>query len=283
LEFRNDASSANPELGRQIRAAGLLTNVHDIGSGHPVVMLHGSGPGVSAYANWRLTMPALAPDFRVVAPDLAGFGYTERQPEWIFEMEPWLDHLVGVMDTLNIEHAHLIGNSFGGALALAFAARHPQRVDRLVLMGVAGVAFELTAGLDAVWGYTPSVENMRALLDVFAYDRRLVTDDLAKLRYAASIRPGVQESFSAMFPHPRQRWIEALQTPETDIRSLPHEALIVHGRDDKVIPLRNSIQLANWIERSQLHVYGQCGHWTQIERADSFNRLVTTFLKFGTK
>jgi 2-hydroxymuconate-semialdehyde hydrolase len=119
---------------------------------------------------------------------------------------------------------------------------------------------------------------MRRLLDIFAYDRRLVNDELAELRYRASVRPGVQEAFAAMFPAPRQRWIDALASPEAAIRSLPHETLIIHGREDRVIPLSNALTLARWIHRSQLHVFGRCGHWTQIEHAERFARLVGDFL-----
>ena len=114
---------------------------------------------------------------------------------------------------------------------------------------------------------------MKKLLDIFAYDRRLVTDELAELRFQASVQPGYQESFSAMFPAPRQRWVDAMASAESDIRALPHETLVIHGREDRVIPLSNSLTLAQWIPNSQLHVFGHCGHWTQIEHAARFARL----------
>ena len=273
---------SNPEIARSIVAAGIRTNYHDVGAGHPLLLIHGSGPGVSAWANWRLVMPELARQARVIAPDMVGFGFTDRldltQPGQRYDMDTWVRQAVGVLDALGIEKTDLVGNSFGGALALALSIRHPQRVRRLVLMGSVGVPFTLTPGLDAAWGYTPSLENMRKLLDVFAYDRSLVTDELARLRYEASIQPGFQESFAAMFPAPRQRWVDAMCSPESAIRALPHHTLVVHGRDDQVIPLSTSLTLSQWIVRSQLHVFGQCGHWTQIEHAARFARLVGDFL-----
>lgn len=275
-------SPASPEIGRSVVAGGIRTNYHDLGEGFPVLMIHGSGPGVSAWANWRLVMPGLAKHCRVIAPDMAGFGFSERPEGYTYTMDRWVDQAVGLLDALGIEQADLIGNSFGGALALALTIRHPQRVRRLVLMGSVGVPFEITPGLDAVWGYTPSFENMRTIMDLFAFDRSLVNDELAQLRFEASIRPGFQESFSAMFPAPRQRWVDAMASPEAAIRALPHETLVVHGRDDKVIPLATSLTLANWISRSQLHVFGRCGHWTQIEHAARFARLVSDFLAEGT-
>ncbi|WP_031404579.1 alpha/beta fold hydrolase [Thiomonas sp. FB-Cd] len=271
-------SRTNPEVAHSIVAAGIRTNYHDLGHGHPVLLIHGSGPGVSAWANWRLIMPDLARQARVVAPDMVGFGYTDRPPGQRYAMETWVEQAVGLLDALGIDKTDLVGNSFGGGLALALAIRHPQRVRRLVLMGSVGVHFPITPGLDAVWGYTPSLQTMRKLLDIFAFDPKLATDELAQLRYDASIRPGFQESFAAMFPAPRQRWVDAMASTEADIRSLPHQTLVVHGREDQVIPLANSLTLATWIPRAQLHVYGQCGHWTQIEHAARFAQLVGNFL-----
>ncbi len=268
----------SPELGRSITAGGYQTNVHEHGEGFPLMLIHGSGPGVTAWANWRLVMPELAKQRRVIAPDMLGFGYSERPANPDYQRDVWVEHAIGVLDALGIEQADLVGNSFGGGIALALAIRYPQRVRRLVLMGSVGVSFPITEGLDRVWGYEPSFQTMRSLMDTFAYDRALVTDELAELRYQASIRPGFQESFAQMFPAPRQRWVDGLASNEADIRAVQHETLVIHGREDQVIPLQASLQLAQLIPNAQLHVYGHCGHWTQIEHAGRFARLVEDFL-----
>lgn len=265
-----------PEIGHTVLAAGVATNYLEAGTGAPVVLVHGSGPGVTAYANWRLTIPALAGRLRVLAPDMAGFGFSEKTGR--YGLEAWSEQLVGFLDALGLERVSLVGNSFGAGLAIAVASAHPERVDRLVLMGAVGVPFPITEGLDRVWGYEPSPANMRSILDVFAHDRTLVNDELAEVRYRASIEPGVQEAFAAMFPAPRQRWVDALATPDDAIRALPHDTLIVHGRDDRVIPLANAYRLLELIERAQLHVFGRCGHWTQIEWAADFNAALLRFL-----
>jgi pimeloyl-ACP methyl ester carboxylesterase len=270
------SASTRPELGATVVADGLSTNYLEAGTGAPVVLIHGSGPGVSAYANWRLTIPSLATQLRVLAPDMAGFGFSDKPGT--YSMPRWTAQLVGFLDQLGLEKVSLVGNSFGGGLALSVAANHPERVDKLVLMGACGVPFPITDGLDRVWGYEPSIANMRALLDIFAFDRGLVNDELAELRYRASTEPGMQEAFSAMFPAPRQRWVDSLVTPEEQIRALPHETLVVHGRDDLVIPLGNAESLVRLIPRAQLHVFGRCGHWTQIEWAEEFNALLLRFL-----
>lgn len=266
------------EIGKTVQAAGLATNVHLHGEGSPIVLVHGSGPGVTAWANWRLAIPRLAEaGHRVVAPDMVGFGFTERPADGRYDRERWIAHLLGLLDALGLEQVDLVGNSFGGGLSLAFAARHPERVRRLVLMGAVGTSFPITEGLDRVWGYEPSLEAMKGLLDVFAYDRSLVTDELAELRYRASIQPGFQESFRAMFPAPRQRWVDALASSDDVIRGVRHPALVVHGRDDRIIPLAASLRLAELLPNAELHVFNRCGHWTQIEHAARFASLVAGF------
>ncbi|WP_277453791.1 alpha/beta hydrolase [Janibacter sp. DB-40] len=271
-------TTTNPEVAETIDVNGIATNYHDVGEGDPVLLIHGSGPGVSAYANWRVVLPELSRTHRVIAPDVLGFGYTERPEGVTYDMATWTEHLVGLMDALGIEKAAVVGNSFGGALALNVAAHHPERVSRLVLMGAVGVPFEITEGLDKVWGFEPSLENMVDLMDVFAYDRSLLTEDLARLRLEAATRPGVHEAYSSMFPAPRQNSVEAMTIPDQDIRAITQPTLIIHGRDDEVIPLSNSMRLHELIEQSQLHVFGQCGHWVQIEHTKDFTQLVEAFL-----
>ncbi len=219
----------SPEIGVSIEAAGLATNVHDTvidPGGGTVLLIHGSGPGVSAWANWRLTIPALREHFRVIAPDI----------------------------------------------------HHADRVRRLGLMGAVGVPFEITPGLDAVWGYEPSVENMAELLRIFTATQAPGIDDLARLRYEASVRPGVHEAYASMFPDPRQRWVDAMSHPDEAISSISAPTIIFHGREDRVIPLTTSLRLLELIPDAQLHVFGNCGHWTQIEHADEFARLLRDFL-----
>lgn len=268
---------ANAEVANSIQTGDYKTNCHDLGSGDVIIFIHGSGPGVSAYANWRFALPHLSKKFRVIAPDMAGFGYTDRVEGVVYDMDVWVKQIVDLMDTLGVKKAHLVGNSFGGALALDLVIKYPKIFDKVVLMGAMGVDFTLTAGLDQAWGYTPSLENMRALLDTFAYSRELVTDELAKLRYEASIKEGFQESFSSMFPSPRDRYVKAMTSEDEHIKAIDKEVLIIHGRDDKVIPVSNSIKLNNLIRKSQLHVFGECGHWTQIEHKERFNKLLFDF------
>lgn len=272
-------SVSRPEIANRVQTGAFQTNYHDLGAGFPCLFLHGSGPGVTAWANWNKLFPLLKDDFRILAPDMAGFGFTERPADAVYTMSKWVKQAIDFLDAMNVEKANLVGNSFGGALALAIAINHPQRVNKLVLMGSMGVSFSLTYGLDRVWGYTPSLANMEELLEIFTYDHSFANEDLIKTRYESSMQPGFQESFSAMFPAPRQESVERMAGNQHYIRNIKHETLIIHGREDRVIPLETSLKLIQLIENAQLHIFGKCGHWTQIEHTEEFADLLRGFFK----
>lgn len=268
------------ETGDFIDAGGYWTHYHEAGTGDAVVFIHGSGPGVTAWANWRLALPVFATGYHVLAPDVLGFGYSDRPADIRYGKDVWVEHILAFLEAKNIKRCHLVGNSMGGALAIALAVRRPDLINRMVLLGSTGLPFPITSGLDAVWGYQPDRERMRELIaDYFAFDRSIVTDDLVELRYAASIQPGFQESYSRMFPAPRQDGVNDLATPAEDIKRIAAPTLLVHGREDRVIPVDVSYELFKLIPDAQLHIFGRCGHWTQIERRAEFNTLVDAFFR----
>jgi 2-hydroxymuconate-semialdehyde hydrolase len=272
--------NSNPEIGQTVNVAGVNTNYIEAGSGDPLILIHGSGPGVTAFANWRGVIPDFAERFKCYAPDTLGFGYTDFPDEIAgFNMDRWVAHLVGFMDALGIAKAHVIGNSYGGALALAVATRHAERIAGIVLMGSAGrTEFRMTQGLADVWGYEPSMESMRELMRTFAHDPSLVKEEIVRSRYEASIRPGAHEKYSSLFPEPRQRWLQELATSDEALREMKQPVLIVHGREDMIVPVDCSIAFHKVIPNSELHVFGNCGHWTQIEMRERFVEVVLPFL-----
>lgn len=278
------AAQSRPEIGNSVQTGAFSTNYLEAGEQHggtPVILMHGSGPGVTAYANWRGIIPILAEQFHVYAPDMVGFGYSDR-PEGIeYSCQVWADQVSDFMNALGIEKAHLVGNSFGGSNALRLVTDHPEKVARLVLMGSMGVDFPIVdgEGLDSIWGYEPSVENMSKAIRTMAWGDELANNvDLARVRYEASVEPGFHESFSSMFPAPRQRWVQSQLTDADKIRAIQHETLVIHGREDRVIPLSTSYALHQMIPRADLMVFSHCGHWVQIERQDDFAEAVSDFL-----
>jgi 2-hydroxymuconate-semialdehyde hydrolase len=183
------------------------------------------------------------------------------------------------MDELGIETFDIVGNSMGGAIALSIANARPEAVRRIVLMGSMGVAMALPKGLDTVWSYTPGVENMREIIGLFAHDHGIVTDQLVEMRYAASNEPTVASSWDSMFPVPRQRWVDDLALSGAELNGVTHPTLMVHGRDDRVVPWRESSgQLLELLPDVRLHLIGSCGHWTMIEKTAEFLGVVEPFL-----
>jgi 2-hydroxymuconate-semialdehyde hydrolase len=252
----------------------------DVGSElPPVLLLHGSGPGVSAAANWRPVIPALAATRRVIAPDQLGFGGTANGSKRAFGRAAWTDHAFALLEALGIAEVDVIGNSMGGAIALSMAAARPVAIRRIVLMGTMGVAMALPPGLDTVWAYAPGVEAMREIIGLFAHNRALITDELVQMRYESSLNPPVRDSWAAMFPPPRQRWVDDLALSGAELNAVTQPVLLVHGADDRVVPWRSSsAPLVDLLPDSRLHVIGGCGHWTMIEKTAEFLGVVEPFL-----
>ena len=251
-----------------------------------IIFLHGSGPGVTAWSNWQYALPALDSQFHCLAPDLAGFGATDHPKDspsgmhsW---MRLWVDQCKALLDELKIEKAHLVGNSMGGAIGLHLLMDAPDRFGRIVHMGPIGTPHKITPALDRLWGFydDPTVQTFRNLIRWFVYDDAFLADRLdaiAQTRFEAAMNPDVQRSFEAMFLAPRQTAIDDLVVSELALRRMDHPTLLVHGRDDGIVPMETSLHLLKHLPNAQLHVYGQCSHWIQVEYAKSFNQLLAQF------
>jgi pimeloyl-ACP methyl ester carboxylesterase len=276
MVMRHSSAQLFERSGTIVDARGIATFCVDLGDGDPVMLLHGSGPGVSAWANWFGNIPALAERFRVLAPDLVGWGDTERPHAVEYGLRTWVDQCFGVLDALGIDRCSIVGNSLGGRLALAMAAWQPQRVPRMVLMGAAGPDLVPTPALIAGRSYEPSIENMdRLLREAFAFDPTIVDEELVRIRHEASVAPGAHDAYMTMFA---QDVGANTALPNHEIAQIDVPTLVVHGREDAVVPVECGIQLSQLIPRADLLVFGQCGHWTQIEHRDRFNELVGSFL-----
>ncbi|MGP5061163.1 alpha/beta fold hydrolase [Psychrobacter celer] len=261
--------------GKTIEAFGLQTNYLEMGEGEPLLLLHGSGPGVSAYTNWRKIIPELAKQFRVIAPDLAGFGHTERDPNFSYDIKHWGKHLLAFLDALGIEKTHVIGNSFGGSLTLATAARFPERFSKLCLMGTPCDKFFMTPGLRSGWDYTPSRENMRQAMSHFPHNPDTITDELVEERYKTSLIPGAQEGLRKLLVQPNEEGETQLSgMPEHVVAKINHPAIVIHGREDKVVPTEMGFKLGRSMPNADLHVLANCGHWVMAERPKEFLQLV---------
>lgn len=272
----------NPELGATVATCGYATNVVTWGDTErePVVLLvHGSGPGSTAHGAWAWLVPSLRDaGFAVIAPDLAGFGWTERVDGFAYSLDAWSDQLAAVLDGLGIGAAHVVGNSLGGAIALSFAVREPARVTRLAVMGTVGAPQPLTDALALIWGYEPSLAAMDEMTRAMPYDASIVTDELVRARYEATLRPGWQESYRAMFPMPLEGVVEAMTLDPADVARIDAPVLLLHGREDPVIPAAGSWALAQAIPGAELRVFPRLGHWPSAECPGAYADELTRFL-----
>lgn len=271
--------------GSYITANGIRTHYHDSGEGDVVLLLHGSGPGSSAWSNYSGNIPVLAQHHRVVAMDIVGYGQTERPEDITYRIDTWLDHVVGLLDALDIPQARLVGNSMGGRVALGVAHRHPERVHSMVLMGSGGLKGPVvnpTPGLVRLREYEPSMANMRALIEeFFLADPSRLDEELVRQRYEASVAPGTHEAYRAMFFDPRHDG-RGLAVTEEQFPEITQPVLLVHGREDKIVPLSSSIHMQTLLPAADLYAIARCGHWAQIEHRDLFNDLALGFFARAT-
>jgi 2-hydroxy-6-oxo-octa-2,4-dienoate hydrolase len=167
-----------------------------------------------------------------------------------------------------------VGNSFGGTVALGVASLHPDRVAALVLLGVPAGDYPLTRGMLTGRLYEPGLDNMAAALRMFPHDPTIVTPEMIRSRYEMSVRPDAQQAVHSLMPEPPSVGSVIKGFPEGALRKISTPAMILHGRDDPVVPLDCSLTLHRCLERSELHSFGRCGHWVQLERRATFVELV---------
>jgi 4,5:9,10-diseco-3-hydroxy-5,9,17-trioxoandrosta-1(10),2-diene-4-oate hydrolase len=292
-----------------VQAAGMRLHYHEAGparggeastaggseastaGGVPVVMLHGGGPGASAWSNFGRNLPVFAGHFRTLMIDQPGFGRSARPPVTGNYFTFAADAVAALLSELGIGRVHLIGNSLGGGTAVRFALRFPERAGRLVLMGPGGLSLNVfapdpTEGVKRLMEFAappgPSREKLAAFLRTLVHDQRLVTDELVEERYAAASDPeamAAMASLGASFFDPACAeqgllWREA--------HRLRNHVLLIWGREDRVNPLDGALVALKLIRRAQLHVFSGCGHWAQLEKFDEFNKLAISFLEGGT-
>jgi pimeloyl-ACP methyl ester carboxylesterase len=270
-----------------VRANGADVFVTDTGGEAPaVVLLHGGGPGASGLSNYSRNTEALSRRFRVLVPDMPGYGRSSKHVDHSDPFGYLADTIRGVLDELGIGRAHLVGNSYGGAAALRLALDTPQRVGKLVLMGPGGIGTTRglpTDGLKSLLSYYgdegPSREKLATFIRTYlVYDGAAVPDELIDLRYQASIDPEVVANPPLRRPSGlRTLWRMDL-TRDKRLRRLATPTLVLWGRDDKVNRPAGGPMLLNLMPNAELVMTSHTGHWMQWERAELFNQLVADFL-----
>jgi 4,5:9,10-diseco-3-hydroxy-5,9,17-trioxoandrosta-1(10),2-diene-4-oate hydrolase len=285
------ASLSYEETSRSTKVGGLAVHYHEAGSGYPLIMLHGAGPGVSAWSNFSGNLPGYSEHFRTFLIDQPGFGGTEAPAEYDRHYLSWTAAmLAGFLDDQGLDKVHLIGNSLGGAVVVRFALDFPDRANRLVLMGP-GSALSIglfaprpSEGIRRLMEFGappgPTREKMAAFLRTLVYDQSLVTEELIEDRFRAATNAAT-DGLGAMqranrnpaFAESGELWREASK--------VEHEVLMTWGREDRVQPLDGAFLGFRLLPNARLYVFPKCGHWAQIEQRAEFERVTTDFLAAG--
>ena len=276
-------SLTQSEAARYVQTRDWKLRYYEAGEGHPVILIHGSGPGATGWSNFSRNIEALARHFHVFALDMPGWGESDPCTK------ETLDHVgatVQFMDALGLEKAALVGNSMGGIIALAVSVDHSDRVSHVITMGpgahpgpkMYGPGDGPTEGLKVLQqAYrTPTPDAMQALVSIMVYDKAFATPELCKARSDAALAgPEHLANFLDMLSKggPVNRWAAMDDLGKSQI-----PMLLIHGRDDRVVHWENSMLLNAYVPNSRLVLLNRCGHWAMIEHADEFNRLVTDFV-----
>lgn len=247
-----------------------------------LLFLHGSGPGVTARANWENVMAGLGDRFHCIAPDILGFGessHPDPQPQGFkANAEVRIDALLQMLETMGVSRVTLVGNSMGGMYSLRLCQLRPDLVEKMVLMGSGGMpGLAPTPQLVKLVTFfdDPSVEAMTALLTEFVHDLAAFGDrieDFAAGRMELVSRPEIEAAHRAMFAEG-----EMLSFPPAELARLDVPTLVVHGRQDVIVPLECSYYLAEHLPQADLYVMNKCGHWTQVEQAERFRTILRDF------
>ncbi|KIQ18467.1 alpha/beta fold hydrolase [Rhodococcus sp. MEB064] len=258
--------------------------INEAGTGHPVILIHGTGPGATGWSNFSPNLPALSQKYRCIAVTMPGWGLSSAQT--VDTGRDQVAAILQLMDSLGIDKAAFVGNSMGGAIALQIAAKHPDRMSHLITMGsglgLGSWVFSpgmLSEGMRVlIETYKdPTPANFKRLVEVMCFDPKNASDELAAERSKAAME----------FPQHNQNWLDMWNAPGHDgswedvtvaLRTSTIPTMAIHGRDDRTVQFEASMRMVSTIPDSRLVLLNRCGHWAQLEHVEEFNRLVDGFI-----
>ena len=261
---------------------------HEMGEGEPLFMLHGSGPGVTAWMNFAGNLPVFAQHYRCIAPDLPGYGASTAIPG--DPVGGAAEAILHMMDQMGIDSAYILGNSYGAIIGGRFAAAYPNRTRKLVTIGGIGVPLFSGFPYEGIARLTEFVENptrdqIVAWLRSMVYDPAMITDELVEARLAVATEPDAKEMNKRMYSHAAIDAVANFMRGPDAVQGFAHlpkiqaPTLLTWGRDDRVNPLDIALLPMRLIPNCELHVFSRCGHWAMIEQKEAFEQVVLGFLK----
>lgn len=269
----------------QVGERNLRIHYNAAGTGEAVLFVHGGGPGAAGWSNFSRNMEAFVEaGYHAIIIDCPGFNKSDAVIVETSRSELHADTIKALLDDLKISKVHLVGNSLGGASSLAFALKYPETLGKLVLMGPASIGVSLfhpmpMEGIKMLMGTykQQSLEALKRMLDVFVYDPSTLTEELIQGRFENMMRSREHlDNFVTSFERNR---FNLLEDYSPRLPQIPHETLVIWGRDDRFVPLDHGLRLAWSMPNADLHVFNKCGHWAQWEHAAKFNAVVLEFLK----
>ena len=281
----NDTFQAAP-TSRTVQVGARQIHLTEFGAGPAVLMLHGGGPGASGLSNYSRNVQALARSFRVLVPDLPGYGQSSKSVDPADPFGDLADAMLGLLDALDVPRAHVVGNSLGGACALRMALTAPHRVRRLALMGPGGIGISQsrpTDGLKRLLGYYagegPTFEKLSTFVrEDLVFDARQVSEELLRERFEASIDPEVVANPPLRAPRDPEAFKQLDFLLDPRLPALPHPTLVMWGVEDRVNPPAGAAALQLHMQSCDTVMFSRTGHWVQWERAAEFNAFVAGFL-----
>ncbi|MDB5395479.1 MAG: alpha/beta hydrolase [Rhodospirillales bacterium] len=260
---------------------------HEAGDGPALILIHGSGPGVTGWANFEHNLAVFARQFRTFIVDLPGYGGSapvEGNP-----MQISADAIIRFMDGLKLDRAHILGNSLGGMVGSMLAAQHPARIDHFITIG--GIGYGLftafpNEGINLLVEFTedPTRERLVQWLHSMVYDKSIVTEALIERRFKQALEPVTLATSKKMYSRASMNAITAMTEGPHAAATFAHLAsiqaptLIAWGRDDRVSSMDRAFVALRMIPNAELHVFPKCGHWAMIERKAEFESVVLGFL-----
>lgn len=272
---------------RELQTDSGVLRYHEAGEGPPLLMLHGSGPGVTGWRNFRGNLAVFAEHFRCLVLEFPGFGVSDATDQHPMMAAP--EAVVRFLDGLGLDQVNVIGNSMGGMVATRVAISHPDRIRRLVTIGGAGRNIFSPSpgeGINLLMEFTdnPTRERLVEWLNSMVYDRSLVTEELIEERWQQATDPDTLASARKMYSRKAMEASAAAaaksdQPPQwAMLHKVQAKTLITWGRDDRVSPLDMALIPMRAIPDVELHVFPNCGHWAMIEQKQAWESAVLSFL-----
>jgi len=265
-------------VSRTIEADGLTTHFLEGGTGPTLILVHGGGAGADGWGNWRSCLDSYARQFHVLVPDMPGFGRTAKPDPAAYEytQQNRTVHLLAFMDALGVDRAHLIGNSMGGATVLGVAMAEPRRIDKLVLMGSAGLAIANPdpSYMKNLTGYDYTVEGMRRIVHALTAPGFELDEAAVQYRHAIMQDVAARVALKAIVAH-------KLTYDRDAIAAVRAPTLVIGGKEDQVAILARTYGYLELLENSWGFVLPHVGHWAMIEAPGEFLAITNAFLDAG--